>query len=83
MSQLYNDNDAVCEIVNDMKLVSITDSVSHERNNNRDMIDYIINQKIDESIKQLVIYLIENDSYENYVDIYNICVENNIDLPPI
>ncbi len=71
------------EISANMNHVFITDDVCHEEHYNQDMINYIKCQNIDEQIKELVIYLIENDSYESYVDIYNICVENNIELPPI
>jgi len=71
------------EISANMNHVFITDDVCREEHYNQDMIHYIKGQNIDDQIKELVIYLIENDSYENYVDIYNICVENNIELPPI
>jgi len=71
------------EISANMNHVFITDDVCQEKHYNQDMINYIKGQNIDDQIKELVIYLIENDSYESYVDIYNICVENNIELPPI
>ena len=75
--------DDINEISANMNYISITDDVCREKHYNEDMINYIKGQNIDDQIKDLVIYLIENDSYESYVDIYNICVENNIELPPI
>lgn len=75
--------DDINEISANMNYIYITDDVCREKHYNEDMINYIKGQNIDDQIKDLVIYLIENDSYESYVDIYNICVENNIELPPI
>ena len=75
--------DDINEISVNMNQIYITDDVCREKHYNQDMINYIKGQNIDDRIKELVIYLIENDSYESYVDIYNICVENNIELPPI
>lgn len=75
--------DDINEISANMNQIYITDDVCREKHYNQDMINYIRGQNIDDRIKELVIYLIENDSYESYVDIYNICVENNIELPPI
>ena len=65
------------EIVQNFNNVSLKDKGDTK------MIDYILEQNIDEKIKELVIYLIESDRYESYLDIYNICIENNIELPPI
>jgi len=67
----------VDEIVQNFNNVSLKDK------DNINMIDYILQQNIDEKIKEAVIYLIESDRYESYLDIYNICIENNIELPPI
>lgn len=53
---------------------------SHE---NQDLIDYINKINIDEQIKQTIINLIIENSYPNYEYIYNICVENDIELPPL
>lgn len=47
------------------------------------LLTYIRNQTIDEQIKNTVENLIRNDNYQSYIDIYNICVENDIELPPI
>jgi hypothetical protein len=65
------------EIVQNFNNVSLKDKGDTK------MIDYILEQNIDEKIKEMVIYLIESDRYESYLDIYNICIENNIELPPI
>lgn len=75
--------DDINQISTNMNHIYITDDVCREKHYNQDMINYIKGQNIDDRIKELVIYLIENDSYESYVDIYNICIENNIELPPI
>lgn len=52
-------------------------------NTNQELISYIMAQTIDQYIKERVIALLENDSYNNYCDIYNICLDNNIELPPL
>lgn len=51
--------------------------------NNYDLVLYVRSLAIPEDIKNQLIYLIENDSYSSYMDIYNICLENDIELPPI
>jgi hypothetical protein len=48
-----------------------------------DLIAYIQKLQIENVIKVKLIHLIENDNHSNYLDIYNICLENNIELPPI
>lgn len=48
-----------------------------------EMISYINMQNIDKQIKDTVINLIFNDNYNSYLDIYNICIDNNIELPPL
>lgn len=72
----------------DMNIDSLCDSmnevyVTENQQNICDLITYIRNQKIDEQIKNTVENLIRNDNYQSYVDIYNICVENDIELPPL
>jgi len=47
------------------------------------MINYVNNLNIDIDIKNHLLILLENDNYNNYIDIYNICMENDIELPPI
>jgi hypothetical protein len=47
------------------------------------MIDYVNSLKIDQPIKDSLIEFIYNDNYNSYLNIYNICIENDIELPPI
>jgi len=47
------------------------------------MIEYVKNLQIDENIKKTLIEFIYNDNYNSYINIYNICLENDIELPPI
>lgn len=63
------------DIINDMNYMYISD--------NHNLISYITNSNIDEMIKKTIINLIENNDHSSYVDIYNICIENDIELPPI
>ena len=48
-----------------------------------DLIEYIMKLSISYDIKMHLIELIENDNYNSYLEIYNICLENDIELPPI
>lgn len=48
-----------------------------------DLIEYIMKLSISYDIKVHLIELIENDNYHSYLEIYNICLENDIELPPI
>jgi hypothetical protein len=47
------------------------------------MIEYVKNLQIDANIKESLIEFIYNDNYNSYLNIYNICLENDIELPPI
>jgi len=47
------------------------------------MIEYVRNLNIADDIKERLIEFIYNDNYNSYLNIYNICVENDIELPPI
>lgn len=73
----YESSDMIDSLCDSMNEVYVTD------NQLCDLITYIRNQKIDEQIKNTVENLIRNDNYQSYVDIYNICVENDIELPPL
>lgn len=64
------------DVINDMNNMYLG-------NNNEDIKTYIINLTIDEYIKKNILNLIDNDNYSSYIDIYNICIENDIELPPI
>jgi len=74
-------SDIVDEITTGFEHVRVEDT--NNINDNHDLISYLESQKIDSEIKQLVINLIANDNYNDYISVYNICVENNIELPPI
>lgn len=70
----------------DMSIDNLCDNMNEiyvtENNQNiRDLITFIRISTIDDQIKNTVENLIRNDNYQSYVDIYNICVENNIELP--
>lgn len=67
-------------IIDSMNYVYIDDTTKQSQ---QDLISYIQTQHIDSQIKELVISLIYNDDYNSYLDIYNICIDNNIDLPPL
>lgn len=72
-------------ISDSLNYVYIDDEYIQESNDNpqQQLISYIISQPIEDHIKSLIISLIENDNYHSYLDIYNICVDNNIELPPL
>jgi hypothetical protein len=72
------DNDIVA-LANDMNFLYV-DEIKPE---NISLVDYISQQNIDEKIKQTVIEMIYNDNYDDYISIYNICLENDIQLPPL
>ena len=61
----------------------ITDLMETCNIDNNDMCQYIQLLDIDNGIKEYLIGLVKNDNYCNYLDIYNICIENDIELPPI
>ena len=50
---------------------------------NQGILAYINHQKIPYEIKQKLIHLVQNDNYNDYLEIYNICLENGIELPPL
>ena len=55
------------------------DIVSQENN---ELIKYIYSLSIDENLKNYLCELIRNDCVTDYLTIYNICCENDIELPP-
>jgi hypothetical protein len=59
---------------------SNTSLTSQEYN---ELINYISVLDIDVNIKENLVYLIQNDNHCDYLTIYNICMENDIELPPI
>jgi hypothetical protein len=48
-----------------------------------ELLNYISVLDIDANIKENLTYLIQNDNHCDYLTIYNICMENDIELPPI
>lgn len=49
----------------------------------KELLNYISVIDIDVNIKDNLLYLIQNDNHCDYLTIYNICMENDIELPPI
>ena len=60
-------------------LCNIMENVAIDENN---LVRYIRSlPNISHDLKQHLIHLVENDCYEDYLQIYNICLENDIELP--
>lgn len=57
-------------------------SINVETPENNELINYIYTLAIDENIKNYLCKLIQNDCVTDYSTIYNICCENDIELPP-
>ena len=49
---------------------------------NNELLTYIHTLDIDYNLKSYLYDLIENDNHTDYLTIYNICMENDIELPP-
>jgi hypothetical protein len=49
---------------------------------NNELLTYIRTLDIDYNLKKYLYDLIENDNHTDYLTIYNICMENDIELPP-
>jgi hypothetical protein len=49
---------------------------------NNELLTYIHTLEIDYNLKKYLYDLIENDNHTDYLTIYNICMENDIELPP-
>ena len=49
---------------------------------NNELLTYIHTLEIDYNLKKYLYDLIENDNHTDYLTIYNICMENDIKLPP-
>jgi hypothetical protein len=52
-------------------------------NESKELIEYINTIDINIDVRKCLAHLIENDNHCDYLTIYNICVENDIELPPI
>ena len=64
------------ELINTLKNTSLKNEESTF------LISYIKGLNVDENIKAYLCYLIDNDNLCDYQTIYNICLENDIELPP-
>jgi hypothetical protein len=49
---------------------------------NNELLTYINTLDIDYNLKKYLYDVIENDNHTDYLTIYNICMENDIELPP-
>jgi hypothetical protein len=49
---------------------------------NNELLTYINTLDIDYNLIKYLYDLIENDNHTDYLTIYNICMENDIELPP-
>jgi hypothetical protein len=49
---------------------------------NNELLTYIHTLEIDYNLKKYLYDLIQNDNHTDYLTIYNICMENDIELPP-
>ena len=49
---------------------------------NNELLTYIHTLEKDYNLKKYLYDLIENDNHTDYLTIYNICMENDIELPP-
>jgi hypothetical protein len=65
------------------ELIDALDSTTLASNESRELIDYINTIDINVDVKKYLAYLIENDNHCDYLTIYNICMENDIELPPM
>jgi hypothetical protein len=63
------------EIISNMENMQI--------NVNSDLVLFVRSLNIPQHKKDQLLYLIENDNHRDYVTIYNILVENDIELPPL
>lgn len=66
-----------------MDIVEISKKMNSCKICENQMVYYIQSLDIEKNIKELLISLIDNDNYSSYAQIYNICIENDIELPPL
>lgn len=62
------------DIINNLENINIS--------TNNELVDYIYSLSIEDNLKIYLCELIENDCHTDYLTIYNICCENDIELPP-
>ena len=61
------------DIIDNLGYISISE--------NNELLTYIHTLDIDYNLKRYLYDLIENDNHTDYLTIYNICMENDIELP--
>jgi len=61
------------EIIDNFEYISIS--------KNNELINYIYTLSIENNLKKYLCDLIENDCHTDYLTIYVICMENDIELP--
>jgi len=74
MDRVMNDTNDLENIIDNLENIRIS-----EKN---ELLTYINTLPIEYNIKKYLYELIENDNYTDYLTIYNICMENDIELPP-
>jgi hypothetical protein len=62
------------DIIDSFEYISISE--------NNELLTYINTLDIDYNLKKYLYDLIQNDNHTDYLTIYNICMENDIELPP-
>jgi hypothetical protein len=62
------------DIIDNFEYISISE--------NNELLTYISTLNIDYNLQKYLYDLIENDNHTDYLTIYNICMENDIELPP-
>lgn len=69
--------------INMDEIIDKLNSTTLTSNESRELIEYINTIDINIDVRKCLAHLIENDNHCDYLTIYNICVENDIELPPI
>lgn len=72
-NDMNNSND-LSDIIDNLENIRIS-----EKN---ELLTYINTLPIEYNLKKYLYDLIENDNHTDYLTIYNICMENDIELPP-
>lgn len=74
-------NEAIMDIdslMDDMNGCAISEESNHSTNT---MVSHIRSLNIENILKRQLIALIQNDNINSYLEIYEICLENDIQLP--
>ena len=65
------------------EIIDKLNSTTLTSNESRELIEYNNTIDINIDVRKCLAHLIENDNHCDYLTIYNICVENDIELQPI